>query len=179
MPLGSLSTLQFLITAPVELSLSCSVCHSHLSQTLSHQNHRSTSACSHTIVSHCPDGVGLGVLPGGGGGRAGATLAVWGTSKKGRNQSGFMTPAVSIGEEVAQRCRPSGAILGREGSPMRGGGEKRPPSQSIQPQYVNYGAPPTQKRHQQEHRLHRPTECSDPMQHAKGRTGDCPGPEKK
>ena len=35
------------------------------------------------------------------------------------------------------------------------------------------------KRHQQEHRPQRPTESSDPAQHAKGRTGDCPGPRKE
>ena len=33
--------------------------------------------------------------------------------------------------------------------------------------------------HQQEHRPQRPTESSDPTQHAKGRTGDCPGPRKE
>ena len=37
------------------------------------------------------------------------------------------------------------------------------------------GGPP---RHQQEHRPQRPTESSDPTQHAKGRTGDRPGPRK-
>ena len=36
----------------------------------------------------------------------------------------------------------------------------------------------TRKRHQQEHRPQRPTESSDPTQHAKGRTGDRPGPRK-
>ena len=41
------------------------------------------------------------------------------------------------------------------------------------------GAPPMRKRHQQEHRPQRPSERSDPTQHAKGRTGDCPGPVKK
>ena len=35
------------------------------------------------------------------------------------------------------------------------------------------------KRHQQEHRPQRPTERSDPTQHAKGRAGDCPGPRKE
>ena len=35
------------------------------------------------------------------------------------------------------------------------------------------------KQHQQEHRPQRPTESSDPTQHAKGRTGDCPGPRKE
>ena len=77
---------------------------------------------------------------------------------------------------------------------------KRPPQQPTQPQYANYWAPlmrnwdtmphpaqpqhtnhwapRTRKRHQQEHRPQRPTERSDPTQHAKGRTGDCPGPRK-
>ena len=39
-------------------------------------------------------------------------------------------------------------------------------------------APRTRKRHQQEHRPQRLTERSDPTQHAKGRTGDRPGPRK-
>ena len=47
-----------------------------------------------------------------------------------------------------------------------------------QPQHTNYWAPRTRQRHQQEHRPQRPTESSDPTQHAKGRTGDCPGPRK-
>ena len=50
---------------------------------------------------------------------------------------------------------------------------------SAQPQHTNYWAPRTRKRHQQEHRPQRPTESSDPTQHAKGRTGDCPGPVKE
>ena len=48
-----------------------------------------------------------------------------------------------------------------------------------QPQHTNYWAPRTRKRHQQEHRPQRPTESSDPTQHAKGRTGDRPGPRKE
>ena len=52
------------------------------------------------------------------------------------------------------------------------------PPHSAQPQHTNDGAPRTRKRHQQEHRPQRPTESSDPTQHAKGRTGDCPGPRK-
>ena len=47
---------------------------------------------------------------------------------------------------------------------------------SAQPQHTNYWAPGTRKRHQQEHRPQRPAESSNPTQHAKGRTGDCPGP---
>ena len=49
---------------------------------------------------------------------------------------------------------------------------------SAQSQHTNYWAPRTRKRHQQEHRPQRPTEGSNPTQHAKGRTGDRPGPRK-
>ena len=49
---------------------------------------------------------------------------------------------------------------------------------SAQPQHTNYWAPRTRKRHQQEHRPQRLTESSNTTQHAKGRTGDCPGPRK-
>ena len=45
--------------------------------------------------------------------------------------------------------------------------------------HTNCWAPQTRKRHQQEHRPQRPTESSDPTHHAKGRTGDCPGPRKE
>ena len=51
--------------------------------------------------------------------------------------------------------------------------------QPAQPRHSNHWAPRTQKRHQQEHRPQRPTESSDPTQHAKGRTGDRPGPRKE
>ena len=56
---------------------------------------------------------------------------------------------------------------------------KRHLSQPAQPQYTNDGAPRMRKRHQQEQRPQRPTERSDPTQHAKGRTGDRPGPRKE
>ena len=49
---------------------------------------------------------------------------------------------------------------------------------SAQPQHTNYWAPRTRKRHQQEHRPQWPTESSNPTQHAKGSTGDRPGPRK-
>ena len=52
------------------------------------------------------------------------------------------------------------------------------PPHPAQPRHTKYWAPRTRKRHQQEHRPQRPTESSDPTQHAKGRTGDCPGPRK-
>ena len=49
---------------------------------------------------------------------------------------------------------------------------------SAHPQHTNYWAPRMRKRHQQEHRPQRPTERSNPTQNATGRTGDCPGPRK-
>ena len=49
---------------------------------------------------------------------------------------------------------------------------------SAQPQHTNYWAPQTREQHQQEHRPQRPTESSNPTQHAKGRMGDRPGPRK-
>ena len=52
------------------------------------------------------------------------------------------------------------------------------PPHSAQPRHTNHWAPRTRKRHQQEHRPQRPTQRSDPTQHAKGRAGDCPGPRK-
>ena len=56
---------------------------------------------------------------------------------------------------------------------------KRRPPQPAQPRHTSHWAPRARKRHQQEHRPQRPTEHSDPTQHAKGRTGDCPGPCKE
>ena len=53
------------------------------------------------------------------------------------------------------------------------------PPRPAQPRHTNDWAPRTRKQHQQEHRPQRPTESSDPTQHAKGRTGDCPGPRKE
>ena len=50
------------------------------------------------------------------------------------------------------------------------------PPHPAQPQHTSHWAARTRKRHQQEHRPQRPTERGDPTQHAKGRTGDCPGP---
>ena len=52
------------------------------------------------------------------------------------------------------------------------------PPHPAPPQHTNHWAPRTRKRHQQEHRPQRPTERSDPTQHAEGRAGDCPGPRK-
>ena len=57
--------------------------------------------------------------------------------------------------------------------------KRHTPPHPAQPRHTNYWALRTRKRHQQEHRPQRPTERSDPKQHAKGRPGDCPGPRKE
>ena len=57
--------------------------------------------------------------------------------------------------------------------------QKRHPPQPAQPRHTSHWAPQMRKRHQQEHRPQRPTKCSDPTQHGKGITGDCPGPRKE
>ena len=65
----------------------------------------------------------------------------------------------------------------------RGGGfgptHKQHPPQPAQPRHTNDAALRTRKQHQQERKPQQPTKRSDPMQHAKGRTGDCPGPRKE
>ena len=48
-----------------------------------------------------------------------------------------------------------------------------------QPRHTNHWASQTRQRHQQEHRPQQPTESSDPTQHATGRTGECPVPCKE
>ena len=78
---------------------------------------------------------------------------------------------------TANRCRPSLGSNGGRGGPLTR--KRHIPPHSAQPQHTNDWAPRTRKRHQQEHRPQRPTERSDPTQHAKGRTGDCPGPRKE
>ena len=56
---------------------------------------------------------------------------------------------------------------------------KRPHNNQHSPRCANYLAPLTRKRNHIEHRPQRPTERSDPTQHTKGRTGDCPGPRRR
>ena len=69
-----------------------------------------------------------------------------------------------------------------DGVQIRGGGgagaEKYNDPRSNQ-QYANYWAPLMRKQHHKEHGLQRPSGSVDPTQHAKGRTGDCPGPRKE
>ena len=57
--------------------------------------------------------------------------------------------------------------------------KRHTPPHLAQPRHTNHWAPRTRKRHRQEHRPQRPTQCSDPTQRAEGRTGDCPGPRKE
>ena len=56
---------------------------------------------------------------------------------------------------------------------------KRHQPQPAQPQDTNDGAPRKCKQHQQKHRPQQLPKRNDPTQHAKGRTGDCPGPYKE
>ena len=53
------------------------------------------------------------------------------------------------------------------------------PPHSAQPRHTNDWALRTRIQHQREHRPQRPSERIDPTQHAKGRRGDCPGPRKE
>ena len=60
-----------------------------------------------------------------------------------------------------------------------GGGGDDPRSNQHNPQYANYWAPLTRKQYHMDRRPQRPSESVDPTQHAKGKTGDCPGPRKE
>ena len=133
------------------------------------------------------------VLLCGGGGRAHAVC--WGV--------GLHAIGGGVGGGVASRTRKlsnAGCGWPEDGGAWTAKTIKRPPQQPAHPQNADYWAPltrkwhitphpaqprhtnrcapRTRKQHQQEHRPQRPTERSDPMQHAKGRTGDCPGPRK-
>ena len=81
------------------------------------------------------------------------------------------------------RSSPLQSLWSGGGGPGGGGGaltrKRHIPPHSAQPRHTNYWAPRTRKRHEHEHRPQRPTERSDPTQHAKGRTGDRPGPHKE
>ena len=100
-----------------------------------------------------------------------------------------------------RKCSEAGCGRPEDGAVGTAKTVKRPRQQPAQPQYANYWAPltrrghilphpaqpqhtkhwapRTRKRHQQEHSPQRPTGSSDPTQHAKGRTSDCPGPRKE
>ena len=73
----------------------------------------------------------------------------------------------------------SGECGGRPGGERAAETVNRLPQQPAQPQCANYSAPLTRKRHHKKHRPQRPSERIDPTRHAKGRTGDCPGPRKE
>ena len=99
-------------------------------------------------------------------------------------------PQVQRPVGVAALCSaPAGGGGGRGVQCSGGGGapnywapltrKRHTPPHPAQPRHTNYWAPRTRKRHQREHRPQRPTERSDPTQHAKGRAGDCPGPRKE
>ena len=64
-----------------------------------------------------------------------------------------------------------------------GSGQQQPYPDPCNPQHnlqcANYWAPLPRKRHHKEHRPQRPSERIDLTQHAKGRTGNRPGPRKE
>ena len=137
---------------------------------------------------HCIAAAGR--LGGGGGGKGKDTL---GTSPLGCRGGGGTWASCTRKHSEASYGRPE------DGGAWTAKTVKRPWQQPAQLQYANYWAPLTRKRHtmphpaqpqhtnnhwaprthQQEHRPQRPTESSNPTQHAKGRTGDCPGPRKE
>ena len=120
-------------------------------------------ACGGEGLSH------LRVLPRGGGGRT-----------RERSEAGCGRPEGGGGACAAKTVKrpPQQSAQPRYSNYRAPLTHKRHPPQPAQPQHTSDWAPRTRKRHQQEHRPQRPTERSDPTQHAKGRTGDCPGPRR-
>ena len=80
------------------------------------------------------------------------------------------------GGAVPQEVAGGGGMRSCKRWPEGRGGYTMP--HPAQGQHTNHWASRTRKRHQQEHRPQQPTESNDPTQHAKGRTGDFPGPRK-
>ena len=123
-----------------------------------------------------PISPGGGGLSGLGGGERGNDTS------KSTGRSGRQNAATRRNMRREERATVQGPVKEQQPDGMShggGGGRKRHTMpHSAQPQHTNHWAPRTRKRHQQEHRPQRPTERSDPTQHAKGRTGDCPGPRK-
>ena len=79
----------------------------------------------------------------------------------------------------ASRTGQRGEACGGRGGEWAAETVKRAPQQPAHPQCATHWAPLTRKRGRKEHRPQRPTGSGDPTQHAKGRTGDCPGPHKE
>ena len=108
---------------------------------------------------------------------------VWAALVAAGRHAAFIWTACSPGAGPTRRGRGGGG----GGAGRREGGanywapltrKRHIPPHPAQPRHW---APRTRKRHrhQQEHRPQWLTERSDPTQHAKGRTGDCPGPRKE
>ena len=98
-----------------------------------------------------------------------------------------LPPAPPATPQLGTRMRPRGTALRHSARPQQeacapparrlAAGRRVLLNNSASPGGGGGGwTPRTRKRHQQEHRPQRPTERSDPTQHAKGRTGDRPGP---
>ena len=118
------------------------------------------------------------------GGRPGQHMeeqGTWASRTQKHSEAGYGRPVDRGGVWTAKtvkrpRQQPAHPQYGNYWAPLTHKWHTMP--HSAQPQHTNYWAPRTRKRHQQEHGPQRPTGSSDPTQHAKGRTGDCPGPRK-
>ena len=140
------------------------------------------------------------------GGQESGPLMGWSSCHVGLQCTGRTARAVlGLGSMKLSRCRfipppdpipqpnplrnAGGTVHIRKGGYLRGAGganywalltrKRHMLPHPAQPQHTDHWAPQTRKPHQQEHRPQRPTESSDPTQHAKGRAGDCPGPRKE
>ena len=94
-----------------------------------------------------------------------------------RKASGVLGPEVAHAPVAAAQAYRRARTT--EPRPHGGGGGGTLCHIQHSPRHTNDWAPRTRKRHQREHRPQRPTERSDPTQHAEGRTGDRPGPRKE
>ena len=147
-------------------------------------------------VSHSPDGLfaqqerepirGRPAVRGkrtyvGGPGQRVEEQGTWASRTQNHSEAGYGRP-VDRGAWTAKtvkrsRQQPAHPQYSNYWAPLTRKRHTMPPS--AQPRHTNHWAPRTWKRHQQEHRPQRPSESSNPTQHAKGRTGDCPGPRKE
>ena len=137
-------------------------------------------ACTGKAVIPCRGGYGSSVRP-----LRGRTVCMgptWGPKTNNKSENGIFGISASRGGRGAPGPHRNTVRQAMDGLWTKARGQQTqlndPHNNQHNPQYANHGASRTRKRHQQEHRPQRQTERSDPTQHAKGRTGDCPGPRK-
>ena len=138
---------------------------------------RARIECGVTAVPGCGRGAEAEQDEWGGGGQRVEEQGTWAAQK--HSEAGYGRP-VDRGVWTAKtvkrpRQQPAHPQYANYWAPLTRKRHTMP--HSAQSQHTNHWAPRTRKRHQQ-HRPQRPTESSDPTQHAKGRTGDRSGPRK-